>query len=455
MTDGKITSSKLMENMGLLTFMGNPNGSTCKPTDELKKIFHGITELPASGWVEIYPFQSKPTIMQSTNTLNYNVGNSRVIWQYETGDMGNMNYTSSVVSEDFVYTATSSGKIYVLNTVNGKQAWSKNIGEKSVEPAVSKDLLFVGTDKGLYAIFKETGRIKWEKSIGDISSKPSIANNLVIVGCSTGEIYAFDIDSGKTIWTFKLPDSAAISKVQDDTIYISSGDTCYCYNIANSELLWEYETDGKITQPPVINDHTIYFGSWDGNLYALDSVTGNLRWKHETGWGIVTKPTISNEMVFVGSLDNHFYALNENNGELEWLFPCKAAIHSSPVVYGEYVFFGCDDGRFYALNKKDGELAWSFTPGYFIDDNNVNNYITTPIISSPTVENGVVYISTKGNVYALDAQTWEESKKTLEEKSTFQYDILLIVILCLGIMLIFISLIIHVYYRRKDAGQKR
>ena len=35
MSDGKITSSKLMENLGLLAFMGNPNGIDWKPTDEI------------------------------------------------------------------------------------------------------------------------------------------------------------------------------------------------------------------------------------------------------------------------------------------------------------------------------------------------------------------------------------------------------------------------------------
>jgi len=107
-------------------------------------------------------------------------------------------------------------------------------------------------------------------------------------------------------------------------------------------------------------------------------------------------------MVFVGSLDNNFYALDAKTGDPEWFFPCKSAIHSSPVVYGEYVFFGCDDGRFYALDKTDGDLAWSFAPGYFITNEDVNNYITTPILSNPFVEDGVVYFGAKGNVYALD-----------------------------------------------------
>lgn len=452
-TDCKITDSKLMQKLGLFTYMGKTNGLQFNPSDETRNKFHGITELPPSGWLELYPFNAEPPVLQSTDIFNFGEENSRTLWQYETDDIGNTNYSSSVVSEDFVYTVTSSGKIYALDTDKGKKIWSGNIGDKSVEPTVSKDLVFVGTDKGLHAINKDTGRIKWEKSIGEISSKPIITNDLVIASCSNGNLYAFDIDSGEQKWTHRFDDVVYISDVQRDKIYIGSGDACYAFDIADRELIWKYGTDGKITASPRINDDTVYFGSWDGNIYALDSVTGNLKWKYQTGWGIDSTPDISDGIVFVGSLDNNFYALDEDDGDLEWFFTCKSAIHSNPVAYGEYVFFGCDDGRFYALNKEDGELAWSFTPGYFIKEDDVNNYITTPILSNPVVNDGTVYIGAKGNVYALDAQTFETPEELLEEKPSIP-DYVFIFLMCLGVTLLLISLLIHLYYKRKDRIQK-
>jgi outer membrane protein assembly factor BamB len=106
-------------------------------------------------------------------------------------------------------------------------------------------------------------------------------------------------------------------------------------------------------------------------------------------------------LVFVGSHDNNFYALNKESGNIAWFFTCKAAIHSNPVVNGENVFFGCDDGRFYSLNKTSGLSTWFFAPGLTINDD-IYNYLTTPIISSSVVDNGVVYIGAKGNIYALN-----------------------------------------------------
>ena len=163
----------------------------------------------------------------------------------------------------------------------------------------------------------------------------------------------------------------------------------------------ELDANLKITSAPVFKDDIAYFGSWDTFVYALNASTGDLIWKYETGWGIDTTPAVAENMVFVGSHDNNFYALNADNGSLEWIFTCKAGIHSSSVVYDDYVFFGSDDGRLYALNTSTGNAIWFFAPGFTVDDD-VYNYITTPILSDPVVDDGIVYIGAKGTIYSLD-----------------------------------------------------
>ena len=453
-TDCKITGSKLMENMGLIAFMGKIDGKTWIPTDEDKNKYHGVTELPPSGWVELYASKSESDSLPLINNLDNKDECSKILWQFETTGLGNMNYSSSVVSEDVVYTATSSGEVYALDTSRGTQIWSKNFGEMIVEPVMSEEFVFIGTDLGLHSINKGNGKIKWEQLIGRISSKPVVNKNLVIVGCSNGDTYAFDVDTGEIQWSYSFSDSTYISELCDNNVlYVGSGKTCYAFNIADRELVWEYETAGVITASPKIDDDTVYFGSWDGKLYALDAKTGDYKWDYKTGWGIDSTPDVSDGMVFVGSLDNNFYALDVEKGEPEWFFTCKAAIHSSPVAYGDYVFFGCDDGRFYALDKTAGNLAWYFAPSYFITEENVNNYITTPILSNPVVEDGVVYFGAKGTVYALDAQTFEKPKEPSEKPSEIDIGILLVIVILIIIVLI-VLILIYPRNKKKDRAHK-
>ncbi len=436
-TDCKITSSNLIDKMGLFVFMGRPDGGQWNPTDDEKKKFKGLTELPTCGWLELYASKSIPGKIKPTKSL-YAEKNCKVLWKYETENAKNIDYSSSTVSDNIVFTAMSTGRIFTLNSNSGTLNWKDKIDEKFVESVAFEDLLFVGGENGLYAFERETGNIKWTQFVGYISCKPIIANNLVIAGCDNGNIYAFDLNSGKISWTKNFLESTTISEASHNSIFIGSGDSCYAFDIKNKEIIWEFKTNGKISASPKIDNYDVYVGSWDGNLYALDSRSGNQKWTFNTGWGIVTTPAVSKNLLFVASNDNNFYAINRKNGNLEWEFNCKSAIHSNPVVYGDYVFFGSDDGRLYAIKKTDGDLVWSFTPGYFIKDDALN-YLTTPILSDPYAEDGIVYISAKGTIYALDAQTFEKPEK-IPTRSSYNLISIFIIFLLLFITIALISI---------------
>jgi outer membrane protein assembly factor BamB len=435
--DCKVTDSKLLENLGLWAQMGKTDGEHWTPKPEDQEILKGLTEVPGAGWVKIYGTKSQPVNLRTDSASKSAKKNSKVLWTYQTENNKNGDYSLSTVSGDTIYSVSSSSMIYALDKDSGKLLWKQEIGEKTVNPSASQESVFTGADRGLCALDKKTGAIKWEQQIGRISSKPIVSNNLIIAGCSEGEVYAFDINSGEQVWNLKLTDSVTLSEANDNTVFIGSGQSCHAFNIVEGEITWNYETEGVITKAATIDDKTVYIGSWDGNIYALDVSTGDLKWKYQTGWGIDTTPAISDSMVFVGSADNNFYALDKETGELKWFFTCKAAIHSSPTVYGEYVFFGSDDGIFYALDKTNGELVWDFVPGYSITDDNVNNYITTPILSNPVVENGIVYFDAKGTVYALDAQTFESVEDNVEKEPENNNLFLFILLIILGCMLIF------------------
>jgi len=236
----------------------------------------------------------------------------------------------------------------------------------------------------------------------------------------------------------KSSDFSSQSNVKKQCVYIKSDKSCIAFDISKKQAMWDFETEGKITSSPSSDDESVFFGSWDGNIYALDKKNGDLKWKYETGWGVETTPYMTGDAVYAGSLDNNFYALDKKTGKHLWHFTCNAAIHSSPTVYGKYVFFGCDDGNFYALNKTTGQVGWVFSPDLTIN-NDVTNYLTTPITSDPVVENGIVYIDIGGITYALSAQTFEESKKeNIDTEFGNQNLHLLLIVIVLILLLIII-----------------
>src|SRR4051794_36091139 len=76
-------------------------------------------------------------------------------------------------------------------------------------------------------------------------------------------------------------------------------------------LLWSYSTGGSIASSPALAaDGTIYVGSSDGNLYALNT-NGTVRWQYPTGGEVRSSPSVAPDgTIYVGSFDQMLHAVN-------------------------------------------------------------------------------------------------------------------------------------------------
>jgi outer membrane protein assembly factor BamB len=65
---------------------------------------------------------------------------------------------------------------------------------------------------------------------------------------------------------------------------------------------------------------TIYLGSYNYTLYALDAANGVEKWGALTGGRIISSPTVANGVVYVGSTDKKLHAFEplpeQKNGNL-------------------------------------------------------------------------------------------------------------------------------------------
>ncbi len=127
-----------------------------------------------------------------------------------------------------------------------------------------------------------------------------------------------------------------------------------------SGLKWKFKTEGQVFASPVITDGVVVFGSWDGNLYAVELATGNEMWHFQTEGAIHAAVAIAYGTVFFGSLDGFFYALDLLTGKEEWRFETGAPIYASPTVVGGFVYFTSYNGTLYALEAASGELHWQY-----------------------------------------------------------------------------------------------
>jgi outer membrane protein assembly factor BamB len=173
------------------------------------------------------------------------------------------------------------------------------------------------------------------------------------------------------------------------------------HDVGDQEPKWTYQTSDQVRSTPAVDGGTIYVGSEDHYLYAVDSADGSFKWKFNTGGRVISSPVVGPDgMVYVGSHGGaghgRVYAfnpdarLNQPNGSTlntsstykEWVFYTPNNINSSPAIDADgKIYIGDDHGNFYALDPgerweaskvdsdpKEDTLAaneWKFTDAGF------------------------------------------------------------------------------------------
>jgi len=94
---------------------------------------------------------------------------------------------------------------------------------------------------------------------------------------------------------------------------------------------------------------SVYVGSSDGFLYALDAKNGSLKWKYETDGEIlgaanwVHSPDGQMLWILVGSYDGILHCVDSTSGKAVWTYETDNYINGSPAVDNQKtVFGGCD-----------------------------------------------------------------------------------------------------------------
>ena len=240
-------------------------------------------------------------------------------------------------------------------------------------------------------------------------------------------------------WTFSTNGAIYSSPaVAGGTVYVGSADgNLYAVDAASGKLRWKFDAHGRVSSSPAVAAGVVYAVSLDGNLYAVDAATGQQRWALATEgehrftrpgnlgafpptevvpdpWDFfLSSPVVVGKAVYFGSGDGHVYAVDAKTGALQWKFKTGDVVHGSPAVSGGLVYVGSWDTYFYALDAATGALKWKFKT---LEDNKIHLMMGIP--GSAAIDHGTVYFGCRdANFYALDALTGALKWKTPNDGS--------------------------------------
>ncbi|AEG19374.1 Ig-like domain-containing protein [Methanobacterium paludis] len=243
--------------------------------------------------------------------------NGTIKWKYNTGSVGAPYGDPVLDSNGIIYFTSNLGNVYAIDTKTNPNdvgaKWVYSTGKSlTSHGAISSDgkTLYVGSygAVALYALNTADGTLKWSYSTGTSSSKGGIQSTPVIgsdgtiyvATYGTGILYAItdNGDHATVKWNTTIGSSYGnIAISSNGTIYVGcfkTGVNFYAVNSSDGSILYNCSlTKATSVSTPVIgSDGTIYIGTTNGILYALNPDL-TTKWIYTaSGSGSLSSPTI-------------------------------------------------------------------------------------------------------------------------------------------------------------------
>jgi outer membrane protein assembly factor BamB len=382
-------------------------------------------------------------IYLSTNANNvyaYDISNGEQKWQVSVNDISLSNIAIDTNQQIYL---TSQSAFNLIDSSNGLLSWvypfnSSDVFDVNSTPTIdsSNNVYFGGFDGSnnyIYSIDCTTRTFNWRyKTLygGAIENIPMISNNQnIYFGANDGYIYDLSGNSTTTLtqpiapmhmmnpqhtgmtpyygpantpilsWSknfaaTNLYVSPSIGIAFDGTLYLGTNDGSVYALDPIGNIKWQKKVNNTnlytspnsmYTTPAIGQNGTIYIGSNEGYLFALEPTLGNIKWKYHAGYPLQSSPMIdTNDFIYFGAGQSVFCIGDAGyKGYSRWLtsFYTNGNVNSSPALgQNGFVYFGSDDGYLYAVNSLTGLLEWK--QNLSLPD----TVITHPIYTSATVD---------------------------------------------------------------------
>jgi len=245
-------------------------------------------------------------------------------------------------SGDRVYAATGFGEVVALEAGSGKKLWTYKLGEpaRSAPTAAGGKVYVVTSRNVLHAIKAADGAEAWTYSgiperEGLVSTaSPAVVGSIVVVPYSSGEVIAFNAETGEPKWTDAVVRSSrtmAVSGFRD------------------------------IAASPIVYDGTVYATGVSGRTIAVGLSSGERLW--EADFGSTSTPAISGNALFAIDLSDRMVAIDRKTGKVFWSTQLPTvrkkrfySVWSGPTLAGNALWAVSNDGRLVAVDPVTGAL---------------------------------------------------------------------------------------------------
>jgi outer membrane protein assembly factor BamB len=361
------------------------------------------------------------TFAQSTEDSN-----DQIEWKFETAGPV---YASPLISDGTIYIGSLDSTFYALDAKTGQEKWRYRSGNTIQSSAVVHNkLVYFESGNSLFALTMR-GKLKWRQELysGDINnqldpwdfhhSSPFIHEGIVYIGTEQGILCGFEAKSGERVLRCQTLSEQCIRTtpvVSGNLIFYGDWDgVLYANDINNGSLAWKYDTKQDGTYPwtnailtsPVVEGENVYFAGKSNRLYSLDARTGRKNWHYSspTDQWLIGGPLVEDGVVYLGSSDQGlFHAIDDSTGSLLWSTGLDCRIWGRASVKEDRIYIGSNS--FYVIDKASGEIRKQYEFPQVHEEKKYGEYTdrSANFHSSPVLFDDMIILgSDDGYIYSI------------------------------------------------------
>jgi outer membrane protein assembly factor BamB len=138
------------------------------------------------------------------------------------------------------------------------------------------------------------------------------------------------------------------------------------FDLESGRSLWRTRTKAPLAGGTGVGNGLVVVGSSEGAVIALNAADGAERWRVKVNGEVLSAPAVATQAVVVRTVDGRLRGLAPDSGKELWLYEQQVPRLSLrgtavPVIAGTAVICGFDNGKVVALNVSDGALLWETT----------------------------------------------------------------------------------------------
>jgi outer membrane protein assembly factor BamB len=281
-------------------------------------------------------------------------------------------------SDQGLVVSTPFARIFLLDAKSGEVKWeAPTAAPMRAAPAVSDGRVFVITiDNQLEVHALDDGRKLWsnagvEEAAGLLGgTTPAVDGNVVIAAYTSGELLAFDVTDGRSLWTESLAGGtrgnaiATLTDIRgkpvidrDFVVAIGNGGVMAAIDKERGGRVWDNGLGG--TQMPWVAGDFVYVLTNDSEVVCLSRADGRIKWitalpqfenpaekEDRIYW---SGPVLASDRLLVTGSSGLAIALSPYDGKITGKQTLPDSSHLPPVVANETVYILSDDAHLTAL----------------------------------------------------------------------------------------------------------